>query len=96
MADDLENKSENKSEIKKLSKTKKLLKLALPTRPIVVTTSPSKADESKKIPLVLIIRQLEKHLSRILKIKKLNRLIKMLNLIKSWMTLKMKRNQSYL
>ena len=67
--------------IRKLSKTKKLLKLALLTRPMLSQLHQVKLTNQKKIPLVLIIRQFEKYLSRILKIKKLNRLKKMLNLI---------------
>ena len=86
MADDLENKSEKK--IKKLSKTKKLLKLAPSNKPKVVTTSPSKTEELKKNTSNADNKAIKKHLSRVLKIKKLNQLKKMLNLIKSWMNAK--------
>ena len=84
MADDLENKTENKtenkSENKEIKQDEKLLKLALPTRPKLTQLHQVKLT-NQKIHLVPITRQFKKYPSRVLKIRKLNRLIKMLNLI---------------
>ena len=48
MADDLENKSEKKSENKEIKQDEKIAKTGSSNKANVVTTSPSKADESKK------------------------------------------------
>ena len=96
MADDLENKPQKNKETKKDEKIAKTS--SFQQKPVVVATSPSKTDELKKNTSNIDNKEekVKKNLSQILKIKKLNQLKKMLNLIKSWMTLKMKRNQSYL
>ena len=48
MADDLENKTEKKSEDKEIKQDEKIAKTGSSNKPKVVETSPSKADESKK------------------------------------------------
>ena len=89
MADNLENKSEKKKEIKQ---DEKIAKTSSSNKSNIVTTSPRKADEKSDADNKAIREAPQSGLEN----KKVKSTKKMLNLIKSWMNLKMTRNQSFL
>ena len=89
MADNLENNSGKKKEIKQ---DEKIAKTSSSNNPNIVTTSPRKADETSNADNKAVREAPQSGP----KIKKSNPLKKMLNLIKSWMMLIITRNQSYL
>ena len=93
MADDLENKPEKNKETKQ---DEKIAKTSSSNKPKVVATSPSKADESKKNTSNTDNKVIRKTPQSVPENKKVNSTKKMLNLIKSWMTLIITKNQSYL